>query len=134
MTGRRKGSRTQVIVSRTASVTASEPTFRATYGRRRGAFRRTAFRVRPRGTGRVPGGSRRWPMADSDALLDALERFAETLLTESYGVTDVLHMLTEQVATVVGVTGAGVILERRGRYVYVTSLVDAIADLERIVE
>ena len=49
-------------------------------------------------------------------------------------VNDVLFMLTDQAAEIVGVTGAGVTLAQGGGYVCVSGTVTAVSDLERIVE
>jgi GAF domain-containing protein len=70
---------------------------------------------------------------DLDALLQTLERFAATL-TRDYAIDDVLRELAEQVAVVVGVMGAGVILVRRGELAHAVAPLDAIAHLERVVE
>ena len=72
-------------------------------------------------------------MADVDALLTTLDGFADAM-TAGQPIGDVLHSLVAQVAIVLGVTGAGIILVRDGRFTYVTSPVEAIADLERTVE
>jgi GAF domain-containing protein len=70
---------------------------------------------------------------DPDVLLDSLERFAATL-TGGYGIGDVLHNLTEEMAEALGLTGAGVTLVHDGRQRFVTAAVDAIATLERVQE
>ena len=44
-------------------------------------------------------------MSNPDTLLDSLERFAAAL-TGGYGIGDVLHNLTEEMAEVLDLTGA----------------------------
>jgi GAF domain-containing protein len=68
-----------------------------------------------------------------DTLLDSLERFASTL-TSGYGIGDVLHNLTEEIAEVLNLTGAGVTLVQDGQQRFVTAALDAIASLERVQE
>src|SRR3954467_3158596 len=68
-----------------------------------------------------------------DTLLDSLERFAAAL-TSGYGIGDVLHNLTEEMAEALDPTGAGVTLIHDGRQRFVTAAVDAIATLERVQE
>jgi GAF domain-containing protein len=68
-----------------------------------------------------------------DTLLDSLERFAAAL-TSGYGIGDVLHNLTEEMAEVLSLTGAGVTLVHDGKQRFVTAAVDAIASLERVQE
>jgi GAF domain-containing protein len=68
-----------------------------------------------------------------DTLLDSLERFAAAL-TGGYGIGDVLHNLTEEMAEVLDLTGAGVTLVHDGQQRFVTAAVDAIATLERVQE
>jgi GAF domain-containing protein len=70
---------------------------------------------------------------EPNSLLDSLERFA-AILTGGYGIGDVLHNLTEEMAAVLNVTGAGVTLVHDGRQRFVTAAVDAIASLERVQE
>ncbi len=72
------------------------------------------------------------PVRTVDALLDTLERFAATL-TGNDAISDVLRKLAEQVAVVLGVSGAGVVRVRQGRLSDVIATVEAIADLERVV-
>ena len=72
-------------------------------------------------------------MPNPDTLLDSLERFAATL-TGGYGIGDVLHNLTEEMAEVLGLTGAGVTLVHDGQQRFVTAAVEAIASLERVQE
>jgi len=68
-----------------------------------------------------------------ETLLDSLERFAEAL-TSGYGIGDVLHNLTEEIAEVLSLSGAGVTLVHVGRQRFVTAAVQAIATLERVQE
>src|SRR3954453_6117447 len=68
-----------------------------------------------------------------DTLLDSLERFAATL-TGGYGIGDVLHNLTEEMAEVLNLAGAGVTLVDDGQQRFVTAAVEAIANLERVQE
>jgi GAF domain-containing protein len=68
-----------------------------------------------------------------DTLLDSLERFA-TALTSGYGIGDVLHNLTEEMAEVLDLTGAGVTLVHDGTQRFVTAAVESIASLERVQE
>ena len=72
-------------------------------------------------------------MPDPDTILDSLERFAATL-TGGYGIGDVLHNLTEEMAEVLDLTGAGVTSVHDGQQRFVTAAVDAIATLERVQE
>ena len=72
-------------------------------------------------------------MANPDALLDSLERFA-TALTSGYGIGDVLHNLTEEMAEALDLSGAGVTLVDGGRQRFVTAAVEAIANLEHVQE
>ena len=65
-----------------------------------------------------------------DTLIDSLERFAAAL-TSGYGIGDVLHSLTEEMAQVLNLTGAGVTLVHDGQQRFVTAAVEAIASLER---
>src|SRR3954451_21218403 len=65
-----------------------------------------------------------------DTLLDSLERFAAAL-TSGYGIGDVLHNLTEEMAEVLNLTGAGVTLVHDGQQRFVTAALEAIANLER---
>jgi GAF domain-containing protein len=68
-----------------------------------------------------------------ETLLDSLERFAAAL-TSGYGIGDVLHNLTEEMAEVLALSGAGVTLVHDGRQRFVTAAVEAIATLERVQE
>jgi GAF domain-containing protein len=70
---------------------------------------------------------------DPETLLDSLERFAAAL-TSGYGIGDVLHNLTEEMAQVLNLTGAGVTLVHDGQQRFVTAAVEAIANLERVQE
>ncbi len=72
-------------------------------------------------------------MPNPDTLLDSLERFA-VALTSGYGIGDVLHNLTEEMAEVLSLTGAGVTLVHDGQQRFVTAAVEAIATLERVQE
>src|SRR5215203_4572285 len=72
-------------------------------------------------------------MPEPETLLDSLERFASAL-TSGYGIGDVLHNLTEEMAEVLNLTGAGVTLVHDGRQRFVTAAVEAIATLERVQE
>ena len=72
-------------------------------------------------------------MANPETLLDSLERFAAAL-TSGYGIGDVLHNLTEEMAEVLNLSGAGVTLVHDGRQRFVTAAVEAIATLERVQE
>ncbi len=72
-------------------------------------------------------------MPHPDTLLDSLERFAAAL-TSGYGIGDVLHNLTEEMAEVLGLRGAGVTLVHDGQLRFVTAAVEAIATLERVQE
>lgn len=72
-------------------------------------------------------------MPGVDALLSTLEWFAAAL-SDSYATNDVLQTLVDHVGLAVGVTGAGVLLLRQGRFVYVTSTLGGVADLGRLVE
>ncbi len=69
--------------------------------------------------------SARWPRSQ--------ERFGGTL-TRGYGIGDVLHNLTEEMAEVLSLTGAGVRLVQDGQQRFVTAAVEAIASLERVQE
>src|SRR5947209_1682460 len=87
-----------------------------------------------RSRGQVPSFSRRrCVMPNPDTLLDSLERFAGAL-TSGYGIGDVLHNLTEEMAEVLDITGAGVTLVHDGQQRFVTAAIDAIATLERVQE
>jgi GAF domain-containing protein len=68
-----------------------------------------------------------------ETLLDSLERFAAAL-TSGYGIGDVLHNLTGEMAEVLSLSGAGVTLVHNGKQRFVTAAVEAIADLERVQE
>jgi GAF domain-containing protein len=68
-----------------------------------------------------------------ETLLDSLERFAAAL-TGGYGIGDVLHNLTEEMAEVLSLAGAGVTLIQDGRQRFVTAAVEAIATVERAQE
>jgi GAF domain-containing protein len=68
-----------------------------------------------------------------ETLLDSLERFAATL-TSGYGIGDVLHNLTEEMAEVLNLRGAGVTLVHDGQQRFVTAAVEAIATVERAQE
>src|SRR3982751_2764826 len=68
-----------------------------------------------------------------DTLLDSLQRFAAAL-TSGYGIGDVLHNLTEEMAEVLNLSGAGVTLVHDGQQRFVTAAVEAIATLERVQE
>src|SRR5215213_5694247 len=92
-------------------------------GRMRAAWSRVRSRPQ-RGCGVV---------RNPDTLLDSLERFAAAL-TGGYGIGDVLHNLTEEMAEVLSLTGAGVTLVHEGRQRFVTAAVEAIASLERVQE
>ena len=70
-------------------------------------------------------------MLDVDALLDAAARVA-AVLTGDQAIRDVVRELAEQVAVVLGVSGAGVVLVRQGRLSDVLASVEVIADLERV--
>ena len=72
-------------------------------------------------------------MPNPETLLDSLERFAAAL-TSGYGIGDVLHNLTEEMAEVLGLSGAGVTLVHDGQQRFVTAAVEAIATLERAQE
>ena len=72
-------------------------------------------------------------MANPNTLLDSLERFAAAL-TSGYGIGDVLHNLTEEIAEVLDLTGAGVTLVHDGQQRFVTAAVDKIANLEHVQE
>ncbi len=72
-------------------------------------------------------------MPSPETLLDSLERFASTL-TGGYGIGDVLHNLTQEMAEVLSLTGAGVTLVHDGQQRFVTAAVQAIATLERTQE
>jgi GAF domain-containing protein len=69
---------------------------------------------------------------DFDALLRTLERLAANL-TSDYAVSSVLRTLADQVALVLGVMGAGVILMRGDRLTDPIASIDAIVQLERVV-
>jgi GAF domain-containing protein len=68
-----------------------------------------------------------------ETILDSLERFAAAL-TGGYGIGDVLHNLTFEMAEVLDLTGAGVTLVHDGQQRFVTAAVEAIATLERVQE
>jgi len=68
-----------------------------------------------------------------ETLLDSLERFAAAL-TSGYGIGDVLHNLTGEMAEVLNLAGAGVTLVHDGRQRFVTAADEAIATLERVQE
>jgi GAF domain-containing protein len=70
---------------------------------------------------------------DPDRLIDSLERFAAAL-TSGYGIGDVLHNLTEEIAEALNLTGAGLTLVHDGKQRFVTAAVEAIANLERVQE
>ena len=70
-------------------------------------------------------------MLDINALLDTVERFAAAL-SGDYAISDVSAELAQQVAGVLGIGGAGVVLVRQGRLSDVVATVDAIAGLERV--
>ena len=72
-------------------------------------------------------------MPNPETLLDSLERFAAAL-TSGYGIGDVLHNLTGEMADVLNLSGAGVTLVHDGRQRFVTAAVEAIAALERVQE
>ena len=72
-------------------------------------------------------------MPNPETLLDSLERFAAAL-TSGYGIGDVLHNLTGEMAEVLNLSGAGVTLVHDGRQRFVTAAVEAIATLERVQE
>ena len=72
-------------------------------------------------------------MPRPETLLDSLERFAAAL-TSGYGIGDVLHNLTEEMAEVLDLTGAGVTLVHDGQQRFVTAAVEAIATVERAQE
>src|SRR5215203_6223087 len=72
-------------------------------------------------------------MPEPETLLDSLERFAAAL-TSGYGIGDVLHNLTEEMAEVLNLRGAGVTLVHDGQQRFVTAAVEAIATLERVQE
>ena len=72
-------------------------------------------------------------MPTPETLLDSLERFASAL-TGGYGIGDVLHNLTEEMAEVLNVTGAGVTLVHDGQQRFVTAADEVIATLERVQE
>jgi len=69
-------------------------------------------------------------VSNPDTLLDSLERFAAAL-SGGYGIGDVLHNLTEEMAEVLNLTGAGVTLVHDGQQRFVTAAIEAIASLER---
>ena len=72
-------------------------------------------------------------MPNPERLLDSLERFASAL-TSGYGIGDVLHNLTEEMAEVLNLRGAGVTLVHDGQQRFVTAADEAIATLERVQE
>ncbi len=72
-------------------------------------------------------------MPNPETLLDSLERFAAAL-TSGYGIGDVLHNLTGEMAEVLSLSGAGVTLVHDGRQRFVTAADEAIATLERVQE
>jgi GAF domain-containing protein len=82
--------------------------------------------------GRAP--TKGWGVVHNpDTLLDSLERFAAAL-TSGYGIGDVLHNLTEEMAEVLNLAGAGVTLIHDDQQRFVTAAVEAIATLERVQE
>jgi GAF domain-containing protein len=72
-------------------------------------------------------------VSNPETLLDSLERFAAAL-TSGYGIGDVLHNLTFEMAEVLDLSGAGVTLVHDGKQRFVTAAVEAIANLERAQE
>jgi GAF domain-containing protein len=68
-----------------------------------------------------------------ETLLDSLERFAAAL-TSGYGIGDVLHNLTWEMAEVLHLRGAGVTVVDGDKQRFVTAAVEAIATLERVQE
>jgi len=72
-------------------------------------------------------------MPDKEAFFGTLEWFAAAL-TGSYAVSDVLHLLVEQVSLLLGATGAGVLLLQRDRFTYATSTSAPIRPLAQVVE
>ena len=72
-------------------------------------------------------------MPNPETLLDSLERFAAAL-TSGYGIGDVLHNLTGEMAEVLNLSGAGVTLVHDGQQRFVTAAVESIATLERVQE
>ena len=72
-------------------------------------------------------------MPNPETLLDSLERFASAL-TSGYGIGNVLHNLTEEIAEVLNLRGAGVTLVHDGQQRFVTAADEAIATLERVQE
>ena len=72
-------------------------------------------------------------MPNPETLLDSLERFASAL-TSGYGIGDVLHNLTDEMAEVLNLRGAGVTLVHDGQQRFVTAADEAIATLERVQE
>ena len=72
-------------------------------------------------------------MPNPETLIDSLERFASAL-TSGYGIGDVLHNLTEEMAEVLTLRGAGVTLVHDGQQRFVTAADEAIATLERVQE
>jgi GAF domain-containing protein len=85
--------------------------------------------------GRAPGRAHqeRGVVPNPETLLESLERFAAAL-TSGYGIGDVLHNLTEEMAEVLDLRGAGVTLVHDGKQRFVTAAVEAIATLERVQE
>ncbi len=73
------------------------------------------------------------PVADADALLATVERFAATM-TGDYALGDVLRTLAEQAPMAAGVRGVSVTVVRQERLTDVIAPVDAIAELERSAE
>jgi GAF domain-containing protein len=73
-------------------------------------------------------------MVDDSVLLDTLRRFAHTM-SEDYDVTDVLFRLTEDVAEVLGIAGAGIVLTNQdGRLQFAAASSDDVTSLERTQE
>jgi hypothetical protein len=63
-----------------------------------------------------------------ETVLESLERFAATL-TSGYGIGDVLHNLTEEMAEVLDLKGAGVTLVHDGKQRFVTAAVERLPPL-----
>ena len=72
-------------------------------------------------------------MTSSAEMTQALIGFARTL-TAGYDVSDVLHDLTDRVAAVLGIAGAGVSLREDGGLRFVTAGTEATAALEQVQE
>lgn len=70
---------------------------------------------------------------DSRLLTDVLSEFARTLV-HPYGITEVLHDLSERATLILGVDGAGVSLEDGDRLRFVTALDERTAALEELQE